>query len=104
MYFADFYISFSYPPVFGVDGHTQHSFTKLNMILKSVGSGSVASPSNAQTYDDLKFEFENDVKEDEDLKAPKPFFFHHKGQDLDSAGQNRAADQVHISTRFTVKL
>ncbi|XP_021958023.1 vitellogenin-like isoform X2 [Folsomia candida] len=80
--------------IFGVDGHTQHSFTKLNMILKSVGSGSVASPSNAQTYDDLKFEFENDVKEDEDLKAPKPFFFHHKGQDLDSAGQNRAADQL----------
>jgi hypothetical protein len=80
--------------VFGVDGHTAHSFTKLNMILKSVGSGSVASPSNAQTYDDLKFEFENDIKEDEDLKAPKPFFFHHKGQDLDSAGQNRAADQL----------
>jgi hypothetical protein len=32
--------------------------------------------------------------EDEDLKAPRPFFFHHKGQDLDSAGQNKAADQV----------
>lgn len=26
--------------------------------------------------------------------SPQPFFFHHKGQDLDSAGQNKAADQV----------
>lgn len=80
--------------VFGVEGHTQHSFTKMNMILKSTGSGSVASPANAKTYEDLKFEFENDIKEDEDLKTPQPFFFHHKGQDLDSAGQNRAADQL----------
>jgi hypothetical protein len=80
--------------VFGVDGHTQFSFTKMNLILKSSNSGSVAAPSNAKTYEDLKFEFENDVKEDEDLKAPRPFFFHHKGQDLDSAGQNKAADQL----------
>jgi hypothetical protein len=80
--------------VFGVDGHTQHSFTKLSLILKSVGSGSVSGPSNAKTYEDLKFEFENDIKEDEDLKTPQPFFFHHKGQDLDSAGQNKAADQL----------
>jgi hypothetical protein len=80
--------------VFGVEGITQHSFTKLNMILKSSNSGSVSGPSNAKTYEDLKFEFENDVKEDEDLKTPKPFFFHHKGQDLDSAGQNAAADKL----------
>jgi hypothetical protein len=80
--------------VFGVDGHTQFSFTKMNLILKSVKSGAVAAPSNAKTYEDLRFEFENDVKEDEDLKTPQPFFFHHKGQDLDSAGQNKAADQL----------
>jgi hypothetical protein len=48
--------------VFGVDGHTQFSFTKMNLILKSSNSGSVAAPSNAKTYEDLKFEFENDVK------------------------------------------
>jgi len=81
--------------VFGVEGHTQHSFTKMNLLLKSMNSGSVPGPSNAKTYDDLKFEFENEMNnENEDLKAAQPFFFHHKGLDLDTAGQNKAEDQL----------
>lgn len=80
--------------IFGVDGHTQFSFSKMVMRLKSSNSGSVAGPSNAQNYDDLRFEFENDLKEDEDIKKPQPFFFHHKGYDLDAAGQNKAEDKL----------
>jgi len=80
--------------IFGVDGHTQYSFAHMNMILKTTKSGSVAGPSNAKSYDDLKFEFENEFKEDEDIRSPTPFFFHHKGQDLDTAGQNKAEDQL----------
>lgn len=80
--------------IFGADGHSQSSFTIMKMNLKSSNSGSVPPPSNPKTFNDLKFVFENDVKEDEDLGNPVPFFFHHKGLDLDSAGQTKAADQV----------
>ncbi|XP_035701428.1 vitellogenin [Folsomia candida] len=80
--------------IFGADGHSQSSFTIMKMNLKSSNSGSVPPPSNPKTFNDLKFVFENDVKEDEDLGNPVPFFFHHKGLDLDSAGQTKAADQL----------
>jgi hypothetical protein len=81
--------------IFGVDGHTQHSHSHLNLKLKEAkAGGSVAGPSNAKNFDDLRFVFENDLEEDEDLKSPKPFFFHHKDADLDSAGQTKAADQL----------
>lgn len=80
--------------IFGVDGQTQHSFSLMVMNLKTVKSGSVASPANAQNYDDLRFEFENELKEDEDIKKPQPFFFHHKGLDLDKAGQDQAENRL----------
>jgi hypothetical protein len=83
--------------IFGVDGHTQYSHTALNLVLKSVAAGSVAGPSAPQAFEDLKFVFENDLNEDEDIKSPSPFFFHHKGLDLDAAGQTAAEDQVGYS-------
>lgn len=80
--------------IFGVDGHTQHSYTNLQLTLKNVAAGSVAGPANAKNFEDLRFAFENDMDEDEDIKSPKPFFFHHKDADLDAAGQNKAEDQL----------
>lgn len=67
----------------------------LNAHLKEVKSGSVAGPSNGAAADHLEFVFENDDhNEDEDLKSPTPFFFHHHDADLDAAGQNKAAAKL----------
>ncbi|ODN03788.1 Vitellogenin-2 [Orchesella cincta] len=80
--------------LFGVDGHTQYSFGMINAVLKEVKSGSVAGPANGQEGNHLEFVFENDNEENEDLRSPKPFFFHHHDADLDTAGQNKAADKL----------
>jgi len=80
--------------IFGADGHTQYSHSFLTLTLKESKAGSVPAPSSPQVYDDLKFAFEDDLNEDEDIKKPHPFLFHHKGLDLDAAGQTAAEDQL----------
>lgn len=78
--------------IMGVDGYSHLSGTEMTLTLTSSNAGSVPATSNPQAFSDLKFVFENDLSEDEDLKTPQPFFFHHKGLDLDTTGQNKAAD------------
>lgn len=62
--------------------------------MTEVKDGSVAGPSNGRDADHLEFVFEHDNAEDEDLQSPKPFFFHHQGNDLTAEGQNKAADKL----------
>jgi len=70
--------------LFGADGHTQYSYGGITLIHKETKSGSVGAPSNAESHDDIHYEFASDISEDEDLTKPVPFFFHHTDVKLDN--------------------
>lgn len=78
----------------GVDGHTQYSASIVYMSLKTIASGTVAGPAHAHTHQHVHFVFNQQVKEDEDLKKPTPFFFHVKDVELDQATQTKAVEQL----------